>query len=52
MIQSFKLSINELLICNGMSVSSLITEHRGYEKKLKEFKKNLTVFCQNMGYNV
>lgn len=52
MIQSFKLSINELIICNEMSISSLISEHRGYEKKLKEFKKNLSAFCQNMGYNV
>ena len=29
MIQSFKLSTNELLVCNEMSVSSLITAHRG-----------------------
>lgn len=32
MIQSFKLSVNELLICNEMSVSGLITAHRGYQK--------------------
>lgn len=47
---SFKLSTNELLICNEMSVSSLITEHRGYGTKLKEFKKVLADYCQEMGY--
>ena len=31
--------MNELLVCNEMSVSSLITEHRGYQAKLKDFKK-------------
>lgn len=52
MIQSFKLSVNELLVCNEMSVSSLITEHRGYEQKLKAFKKAVTTYCQDMGYIV
>lgn len=50
-IQSFKLSINELLICNEMSVSSLITEHRGFDKKLKDFKKEMTNYCKDMGYS-
>ena len=50
MIQTFKLPTNELLICNEMSVSSLITEHRGYEAKLKAFKKALKEYCQEMGY--
>lgn len=50
MIHSFELSTNELLICNEMSVSSLITEHRGYGTKLKEFKKVLADYCQEMGY--
>lgn len=50
MIQSFKLSINELLICNEMSVSSLITAHRGYQTKLRDFKKVVTQFCQELGY--
>ena len=44
MIQSFKLSMNELLVCNEMSVSGLITEHRGYERKLKDFKKAVNIF--------
>lgn len=50
LIQSFKLSTNELLICNEMSVSSLITAHRGYQTKLKEFKKVVSEYCQELGY--
>lgn len=50
MIQSFKLSINELLICNEMSVNGLITQHRGYQAKLKAFKKAVAQYCQEMGY--
>ena len=50
MIQSFKLSTKELLICNEMSVSRLITEHRGYQTKLKAFKKAVSYYCQEMGY--
>lgn len=50
MIQSFKLFTNELLICNEMSVSSLITAHRGYQTKLKEFKKVVSEYCQELGY--
>ena len=50
MIQSFKLSTNELLICNEMSVNGLITAHRGYQTKLKEFKKVVAEYCQELGY--
>lgn len=50
MIQSFKLSTKELLICNEMSVSRLITEHRGYSDKLKSFKKAVENYCSEMGY--
>ncbi len=50
MIQTFKLSVNELLVCNEMSVSSLITAHRGYQTKLKDFKKAVSDHCQEMGY--
>lgn len=50
MIQSFKLSVNELLICNEMSVSPLITAHRGYQTKLKNFKKVVADYCIEMGY--
>lgn len=50
MVQNFKLSVNELLICNEMSVSTLITEHRGYQEKLKTFKKAVFQYCQDAGY--
>ena len=50
MIQSFKLSVSELLVCNEMSVSRLITEHRGYQTKLKDFKNAIADYCQEMGY--
>jgi len=50
MIQTYKLSINELLLCNEMSVSSLITEHRGYKVKLKAFKKTVEEYCQEMEF--
>lgn len=49
-IQNFKLSVAELLVCNEMSVSILITQHRGYQQKLKDFKKAVTLHCQNAGY--
>ena len=50
MIQSFRLSVNELLVCNEMSVSRLITAHRRYQAKLKDFKKAIADHCQEMGY--
>ena len=50
MIQTFKLSTNELLTCNEMSVAQLITEHRDYKVKLKDFKKELSKYCEEMGY--
>lgn len=50
MVQSFKLSVNELLICNEMSVNNLISAHREHQEKLKDFKKAVTDHCQDMGY--
>lgn len=50
MIQNFKLSINELLVCNEMSVSSIITEHREYCTKLRRFKAGLKQYCQDEGF--
>lgn len=51
MIQSFKLSTNELLICKEMSVKGLIVEHQEYEAKLKRFKKDIAEYCQERGYS-
>ena len=39
-----------MLVCNEMSVSGLITQHRGYQTKLKHFKKTIADYCQEMGY--
>ena len=50
MIQSFKLSVNELLICNEMSVNNLISAHGEHQEKLKDFKKVVANHCQEMGY--
>lgn len=50
MIQSFKLSINELLVCDEMSVKEIITLHRDYQSKLKAYKKALSNYCQEMGF--
>ena len=50
MIQNFKLSVNELLVCNEMSISGLITAHRGYQTTLKKFKATVSAYCQEMGY--
>lgn len=33
-----------------MSVSSLITLHRGFQNKFKEFKKATTDYCLELGY--
>ena len=50
MIQNFQLSVNEILVCNDMSVNALITQHRGYREKLKNFKKAVDHYCRNAGY--
>lgn len=50
MIQSFKLSIKELLICNEMSVSNIISAHIGFKDKLKGFKKEIEKYCVESGY--
>lgn len=50
MIQSFKLSTNELLICNEMSVRHLISKHREYQVKLKDFKKAMQQYCEERCY--
>ena len=38
MVQNFKLSMNEILICNEMSVKELINENNKWEEILKGFK--------------
>ena len=50
MITSFNLSTNELLVCKEMSVRNLIKDHRVYKEKLKNFKKEISKYCEEMGY--
>ena len=50
MIQSFNLSVNELLICNEMSIRSLISSNPELGEKLNLFKRGIKSFCENAGY--
>lgn len=50
MIQNFKLSMNEIFICNEMSVKELINENSKRNEVLKEFKKGLSIYCEERGY--
>jgi hypothetical protein len=50
MIQNFNLSVNELLVCNEMSVRDIITDNRQFEENLKKFKTNLREYCENNRY--
>ena len=50
MVQSFKLSTNELLVCNEMSINAIIEKHRAYQSKLKNFKKAMRKYCEERGY--
>lgn len=50
MVQNFKLSMNEILICNEMSVKELINENSEWEELLKRFKKEISIFCEERGY--
>jgi hypothetical protein len=49
-IQNFNLSVNELLICNEMSVRDLAEVNPMHTDKLKSFKKSLKNYCENQGY--
>lgn len=51
MIQNYKLSINELLICKDMSMKNLISEHSAYKTQLTNFKKAINKYCVDNGYN-
>jgi hypothetical protein len=41
MVQNFNLSVNELLICDEMSVRDMISDNRNLEEPLKKFKEDL-----------
>jgi len=50
MIQSFYLSVNEILVCNEMSVRNLVSSNPELTEKLDLFKQELKNFCENSGY--
>ncbi len=50
MVQTFKLSINELLICKEMSPNFLIKKFPQSKDKLKDFKNGISLYCENLGY--
>ncbi|MHB9291953.1 hypothetical protein Holit_01041 [Hollandina sp. SP2] len=50
MIQNFNLSVNELLVCNEMSINKLPTTNPAIREKLRFFKKSLKTYCENQGY--
>jgi hypothetical protein len=50
MIQNFNLSINELFVCNEMSIRELTTANPIIRDKLKSFKESLRIYCENQGY--
>jgi hypothetical protein len=50
MIQNFNLSVNELLVCNEMSVRKLTATNPMIRDKFKSFKLSLKTYCENQGY--
>jgi hypothetical protein len=50
MIQNFNLSVNELAVCNEMSVHDLASENPSIRDKLKSFKESLNIYCENREY--
>jgi len=50
MIQNLYLSVNELIICNEMSVKKLIKENPNNKLKLEDFKSGLKKYCTEKGY--
>lgn len=50
MIQSFKLSVKELLFCSKISLKDLIASNMEYKEKLQEFKNSICNYCNEMEY--
>ncbi len=50
MIQKFKLSINDLLICKEMSLKDIITKNRDKKELYETLKNAVTDYCSNLGY--
>jgi hypothetical protein len=50
MIQGFNLSVQELLVCNEMSVKPIVSEESQYKDSLNKFKKSLKEYCEEQGF--
>ena len=50
MIQGFNLSVQELLVCNEMSVRTLAAENPAFKNDLNKFKIALKEYCKGQGY--
>lgn len=50
MIQGFNLSVQELLVCNEVSLKQLISENTEFKEKLTGFKNVLRQYCEEQGY--
>lgn len=50
MVQGFNLSVQELLVCNEMSVKPLIVDNPKFRDDLNKFKNILKEYCKNQGY--
>lgn len=51
MIQNFNLSINELLICDEMSLRGILKDNPDQKNCLKGFKRALEAYCKNNDYS-
>ena len=51
MVHNFNLSVNELLVCNEMSLRDLISDNRHFENELKFFKNNIKKYVHDIGYS-
>ena len=52
MIQGFNLSIQELLVCNEMSIRQIISEKPEFKDSLNKFKTTLKVYSERQGYSL
>ena len=52
MIQGFNLSIQELLVCNEMSIRQLVSEKPDFKDSLNKFKITLKVYSEKQGYTL
>lgn len=50
MVQSFKLSIEELVFCKGISLNKLSTGDKNFEHSLKNFKLAINAYCENLEF--